>query len=88
MEVNIENVKTLVPLDAWEGVISSVNCVTQTFGQTSDVHITLQYIIPDQPMTLWDDGHLLDKEEHEDRRRPINFFKIKELPHQLQPGET
>ena len=88
MEVNIEYVKTLEPLDAWEGAISSVNCVTRSFGRTSDVHVTLLHIILRRPMTFRDDGHLLDKEEHEDRRRPINFFKTEELPHQPQPGET
>ena len=52
MEVNIEYVKTLVPLDAWEGAISSVNCVTRSFGRTSDVHVTLLHIILRRPMTF------------------------------------
>ena len=69
------SVKILVALDDSEGAMAAVDYVARTFGRTPDVHITLIHILPGLPAALWDDGHILNEEERENRQRQINIWK-------------
>ena len=80
--------------------MAAVVYVARTFDHAPDVLIALLHILPRLPGAFWDDGHLLEEEEHENRRRLTNnwdkeagksgrhFFKTEALPHRPQPGET
>ncbi len=78
MEVNSVYVKVLVPIDASEGAMAAVDYVARTFGRTPDVHITLLHILPGLPTAFWDDGHILDEEERENRQRLVNIWENKQ----------
>jgi nucleotide-binding universal stress UspA family protein len=69
------SVKILVALDDSEGALAAVDYVARTFGRTPDIHITLLHILPGLPAALWDDGHILNEEERENRQRQINIWK-------------
>jgi nucleotide-binding universal stress UspA family protein len=71
-------IKILIPLDASEGAMAAVDYVARTFGRTPDVHITLLHILPGLPAAFWDDGHILNDEETENRQRLINIWENKQ----------
>ncbi len=71
-------VKILVPLDDSQGAMAAVDYVARTFGQTSDVQITLLHILPGLPAAFWDDGHILNEAERENRQRQITIWKEKQ----------
>lgn len=71
-------VKILIALDDSEGAMAAVDYVARTFGRTPDVHITLLHILPGLPAGYWDDGHILEEEERENRQRLIQIWKDKQ----------
>ena len=77
-EVKAVSVKILIPLDDSEGAMAAVDYVARTFGRTPDVHITLLHILPGLPAAFWDDGHILNEEERENRQRQIKIWKDKQ----------
>ena len=66
--------KIRVPLDDSAGAMAAVHYVARTFGQTSDLHLTLLHILPGLPAAFWDDGHILNEAERQNRQRQINIW--------------
>jgi hypothetical protein len=46
MKMNAVYVKILVPVDVFEGTVSTVDFVSRTFNRTSDMPITLRHNSP------------------------------------------
>lgn len=63
--------KILVALDSSEGAWRAVEYVAQTFGQSSGVEVTLLHILTGLPPAFWDDGHILQDQEREARKRLV-----------------
>jgi len=71
-------VKILIAIDDSEGALAAVDYVARTFGRTPDVHVTLLHVLPTLPAAFWDDGHILNEEERENRQRQIQIWKDKQ----------
>lgn len=63
--------KLLIPLDDSEGAMRAVEYVSNTFGYIPGVEIILVHILPGVPPSLWDDGHILNEAEHQQRESLI-----------------
>jgi nucleotide-binding universal stress UspA family protein len=63
--------KLLIPLDGSESAMRAVDYVADTFGHTPGVEIKLVHILPGLPPSLWDDGHVLNEDEHQIREQVI-----------------
>jgi hypothetical protein len=59
----------LIALDDSEGAWKGVEYVARTFNNAQGVKITLFDVLPGLPVTLWDAGHILTKEDERLRRR-------------------
>jgi nucleotide-binding universal stress UspA family protein len=68
-------IKLLIPLDGSESAMRAVEYVASTFGHTPDVQITLIHILPELPPSFWDDGHILNESEHQDREARISDWE-------------
>ena len=64
--------KILVAIDGSEGALKAVDYVGQQFAETADLKITLFNVSPGIPPELWDDGHILSKEEKADRKKVVD----------------
>jgi len=64
--------KILVAIDGSEGALKAVDYVGQQFAGTADLQITLFNVSPGIPPELWDDGHILSKEEKADRKKVVD----------------
>jgi nucleotide-binding universal stress UspA family protein len=70
--------KILIAIDDSEGAMAAVDYVARTFGRTPEVHITLLHVLPTLPAAFWDDGHILNEEERQNRQRQIDIWKDKQ----------
>lgn len=61
--------KLLIALDSSEGAWHAVEYVGRTFGRTPEVEVILGHILSGLPPALWDDGHILNEKEREQRER-------------------
>ncbi len=68
-------VKLLIPLDGSESAMRAVEYVAQAFGHNPDVDIVLLHILPGIPPSLWDDGHILNEEEHQKREELVHDWE-------------
>jgi nucleotide-binding universal stress UspA family protein len=68
-------VKLLIPLDGSESAMRAVDYVAKAFGHNPDVDIMLLHILPGIPPSLWDDGHILDDEEHQKREELVHDWE-------------
>lgn len=68
----------LVALDASEGAWRAVEYVAQTFGPVPAVKVTLIHILTGLPPAFWDDGHILDPRERENRQRLVASWQAEQ----------
>jgi nucleotide-binding universal stress UspA family protein len=68
-------VNLLIPLDGSESAMRAVEYVAKAFGHNPDVDIMLLHILPGIPPSLWDDGHILDAEEHQQREELVHDWE-------------
>ena len=68
-------VKLLIGLDKSEGAWKAVEYVARTFAQTPGVEVTLLHILGGLPPAYWDDGHILNEKERENRQRLIDNWQ-------------
>jgi nucleotide-binding universal stress UspA family protein len=61
----------LIALDSSEGAWRAVEYVSDAFGQTPGVTVTLLHILSGLPPAFWDDGHILPEKEREVRQRLV-----------------
>jgi nucleotide-binding universal stress UspA family protein len=61
--------KMLIAMDSSEGAWHAVEYVTRTFGRTPEVEVILGHILSGLPPAFWDDGHILDDKEREQREQ-------------------
>jgi nucleotide-binding universal stress UspA family protein len=66
--------KVLVAIDGSECAFRAVEYVGRQFSGADDLEITLLHVIPYPPAPLWDDGHILSKEEKEAREKVIDTW--------------
>ncbi len=60
--------KLLLAIDGSENSMKAVAYTGRQFSGISDLRITLFHVVPFVPAFFWDDGHILTKEEREDRK--------------------
>lgn len=70
--------KLLVALDASEGAWRAVEYVAETFGQVPGVKVTLIHILTGLPPAFWDDGHILDPRERENRQKLVSGWQAEQ----------
>ncbi|MGP8051305.1 MAG: universal stress protein [Desulfobaccales bacterium] len=63
--------KLLIALDSSPGAWRAVEYVARTFGATPGVQVTLLHILSGLPPALWDDGHVLEEQEQDSRKRLV-----------------
>jgi nucleotide-binding universal stress UspA family protein len=68
-------VKLLIPLDGSESAMRAVEYVAKAFGHNPDVDIMLLHILPGIPPSLWDDGHILNEDEHQKREELVHDWE-------------
>jgi nucleotide-binding universal stress UspA family protein len=68
-------VNLLIPMDGSESAMRAVEYVAKAFGHNPDVDIMLLHILPGIPPSLWDDGHILDTEEHQQREELVQDWE-------------
>jgi nucleotide-binding universal stress UspA family protein len=68
----------LIPVDGSEGAMRAVQYVADTFGHTPDLKITLLHILPELPPSMWDDGHILNETERQERQELIADWENQE----------
>ena len=68
-------VKLLIALDKSEGAWRAVEYVAKTFARTPEVEVTLLHILGGLPPAFWDDGHILNEKERENRQRLIDNWQ-------------
>ena len=61
--------KLLIALDSSEGAWHAVEYVGRTFGKTPEMEIIFGHILSGLPPAFWDDGHILDEKEREQREQ-------------------
>ena len=61
--------KILIALDNSKSAWKGVKYVARTFNNAQGVKITLFHVLPGLPVTQWDAGHILTKEDERLRRR-------------------
>ena len=70
--------KLLIPVDGSAGAMRAVEYVAETFGHMPEVSIVLLHILPKLPPSMWDDGHILNEEEHREREVVIEEWEEQE----------
>jgi len=70
--------KLLVALDASEGAWRAVEYVANTFGPVPGVKVALIHILTGLPPAFWDDGHILDPRERENRQRLVASWQAEQ----------
>ncbi|HWR58002.1 MAG TPA: universal stress protein [Thermodesulfovibrionales bacterium] len=61
--------KILIAIDGSESALKAVDYVGHQFSGTQGLRITLLHVLPYVPTSLWDDGHILTRQEIEDRKK-------------------
>ncbi len=64
--------KLLVAFDGSECSFSAVDYVGRQFSGLADLKLTLFYVLPTMPPSLWDDGHILSESERAERCRVVD----------------
>ncbi len=64
----------LVAIDGSECAFNAVDYVGRQFSGINDLNITLLHVLPYPPAPLWDDGHILSREEKESREKVITTW--------------
>jgi nucleotide-binding universal stress UspA family protein len=70
--------KLLIPVDGSEGAMRAVQYVADTFGHIPELKITLLHILPELPPSMWDDGHILNETERQERQELITDWENQE----------
>ena len=63
--------KILVAIDGSECASRAVEYCGKQFSGIKDLSVTLLHVLPNLPPRLWDDGHLLSREEKEARKEVV-----------------
>ncbi|HEX8948510.1 MAG TPA: universal stress protein [Dissulfurispiraceae bacterium] len=66
--------KVLVAIDGSSSALRGVEYVGAQFSGLDDLHVTLFHVLPYVPAEFWEDGHILGKEEQEERERVIDTW--------------
>jgi nucleotide-binding universal stress UspA family protein len=76
--------KILVAVDGSECALKAVDFVGRQFSAIGDVRITLLHVLPYLATSLWDDGHILTKQEIEERKKVADKW----MENQQQKAES
>jgi nucleotide-binding universal stress UspA family protein len=68
-------VKVLVPLDGSPGSQRAVDYCARVFAPHPGAEIRMLHILAGLPPAMWDDGHILNERERENRQRLIENWK-------------
>jgi len=71
-------IKLLIPVDGSEGSMRAVEYVAATFDHMRDTQIVLLHILPELPPSMWDDGHILNEAERQERESAIADWENQE----------
>ncbi len=66
--------KILIAVDGSNDALKAVDYVGHLFAGMDALRITLLHVIPYLPTSFWDDGHVLNKEERESRKRVVDTW--------------
>ncbi len=66
--------KILIAIDGSEGALKAVDYVGHLFSGMNGLHVALLHVISYLPTSLWDDGHVLTKEERESRKKVVDTW--------------
>jgi nucleotide-binding universal stress UspA family protein len=61
--------KVMIALDSSEGAWHAVEYAARTFGENPDTEIILGHILSGLPPAFWDDGHILNEQERQQREK-------------------
>lgn len=70
--------KMLIAIADSKGAAKAVEYVGNQFGGTSDLQITLVHVLPNLPAIFWDEGHILNDQEKNDRQKVIDNWTEKQ----------
>jgi len=63
--------KILIAIDGSQCAAKAVDYAARQFSGMSDLRITLLHVLPYLTTSLWDDGHILTKQEREERKKVV-----------------
>lgn len=63
--------RALIALDGTPSSENLLDYFKDTLAQVPDIEVTLFHILPPQPASFWDDGHILDPEAREARNKEV-----------------
>ena len=66
--------KILVAIDGSKCAAKAVDFAGKMFPDSEDAEITLLHVLPYLATSLWDDGHILTKQEREARQQVVNVW--------------
>ncbi len=66
--------KVLIAVDGSRCALKAVDYAGRQFSGLNDLQITLLYVLPYLSTSLWDDGHILTREEREARKRVVDTW--------------
>ena len=64
--------KTLIALDGTASALRAVEYAGSQFAGIGDLQIALVHVLPNLPAIFWDEGHILNEEEKEDRKKVVD----------------
>jgi nucleotide-binding universal stress UspA family protein len=67
--------KILIAIDGSKCASKAVDYAGKMFSGMDDVKITLLHVLPYLATSLWDDGHILTKQEREARKKVADLWK-------------
>jgi nucleotide-binding universal stress UspA family protein len=66
--------KIIIAVDGSPCALKAVDYTARQFSGITDVRITLLHVLPYLATSLWDDGHILTKEEREARKKVVDTW--------------
>jgi hypothetical protein len=64
--------KTLIALDGTESAMRAVEYAGSQFAGIGDLQIALVHVLPNLPAIFWDEGHILNDDEKNDREKVVD----------------
>jgi nucleotide-binding universal stress UspA family protein len=64
--------KILIGIDDSPNAFRAVEYVARQFAGTGELETALVHVLPNLPAIFWDEGHILSKEEKQDRKKVVD----------------